>query len=89
MDPRFPHTCKECKSPAYIGAYAVKCSNYDCRHRDASINRRVTLSHIASGAAPTLSGLVETLCGIGWRPELVQPSDIVQFCKRCEELFHL
>lgn len=28
----YPHTCPLCSAPAYLGAYAVKCSARGCKH---------------------------------------------------------
>jgi len=30
-DTRFPHTCKTCGSPAYLGSYDAECSNPGCK----------------------------------------------------------
>jgi hypothetical protein len=32
---RFPHVCPLCASPAYLGLYAVDCSNPGCQHASA------------------------------------------------------
>lgn len=32
MSEQYPHKCPLCGSDAYVGAYAVKCSNAWCKH---------------------------------------------------------
>lgn len=77
MSDQYPHKCPLCAYPAYVGAYAVKCTNVWCKHyeppkfeypesKEVSPELREAL---VKGAARAISGLA------AWLPRYADPDD--------------